>query len=121
MKIRCPKCNALYRISSKKIPPQGARATCKTCGARFEIPGGMVTAPVPREVSETDRFAREQRAAQQQAQAASQAVPQTPPPQPSVPLAPASTQGMPADAVFQRAHFPYNSASQNPKEQAPWF
>lgn len=59
MKIRCPKCDALYRISSKKIPPQGARATCKNCGNRFEIPGGMVTAPVAREISETHRIVGE--------------------------------------------------------------
>ncbi len=59
MKIRCPKCNALYRISSKKIPRQGARATCKSCGSRFEIPGGMVTAPVAQEASETRKIPTE--------------------------------------------------------------
>jgi predicted Zn finger-like uncharacterized protein len=71
MKIRCPKCDALYRISSKKIPPQGARATCKNCGNRFEIPGGMVTAPVAREISETHRIVGE-----------SDAPPPPPPPPP---------------------------------------
>jgi len=79
MKIRCPKCDALYRISSKKIPPQGARATCKNCGNRFEIPGGMVTAPVAREISETHRIVGE-----------SEPPPPPPPPPPRKATAPAA-------------------------------
>ncbi len=46
MRIRCPNCPSLYRIPDERIPSQGARATCKSCGARIDIPApGTVEPP----------------------------------------------------------------------------
>lgn len=38
MRIRCPACSTMYRIPDERVPPQGARATCKACGTRIDIP-----------------------------------------------------------------------------------
>jgi len=46
MRIRCPACASMYRVPDDRIPPQGARATCKSCGGRIDIPApGSQPAP----------------------------------------------------------------------------
>ena len=37
MKIKCPKCEAVYEISESKIPEKGANVTCKKCQNRFTV------------------------------------------------------------------------------------
>jgi predicted Zn finger-like uncharacterized protein len=37
MNIRCPHCQALYRIDPGRIPPGGVRARCARCGEAFPV------------------------------------------------------------------------------------
>jgi predicted Zn finger-like uncharacterized protein len=37
MNIRCPECQTTFRLDPERIPPQGARARCARCGARFTV------------------------------------------------------------------------------------
>jgi predicted Zn finger-like uncharacterized protein len=38
MEIKCPECEAGYRIDESKIPAKGVHATCPKCQARFLVP-----------------------------------------------------------------------------------
>ena len=37
MNVRCPSCETLYRVDPAKVPAEGVRASCATCGAVFLV------------------------------------------------------------------------------------
>jgi predicted Zn finger-like uncharacterized protein len=37
MNVRCPSCETLYRVDPAKVPDEGVRASCATCGSVFPV------------------------------------------------------------------------------------
>lgn len=45
MNVRCPRCEAVYRVDPERVPRGGARARCARCGAVMQV--GRDGAPAP--------------------------------------------------------------------------
>jgi predicted Zn finger-like uncharacterized protein len=45
MNVRCPQCEAVYRVDPERVPPGGARARCARCGAVMQVTRDGAQAP----------------------------------------------------------------------------
>lgn len=46
MKVRCPRCKALYQVAASRVPEKGAYGRCVRCGTRFRVTTGANKPPV---------------------------------------------------------------------------
>ncbi len=47
MKVRCPRCKALYQVAASRVPDKGAYGRCVRCGTRFRVTAKSNNPPVP--------------------------------------------------------------------------